>query len=101
MYLHTFCCFDFCFTSSSVFCLLCIEFCLQKGFFPLLSFAFYLLAFYFCLLCLNFCIWYFGFGFLHAIFMIKRHFSTPSNFGSKQTYRQTIDSVSDIGRRWK
>ena len=28
------------FTSSFVFCLLCFKFCLQKGFFPLLPFAF-------------------------------------------------------------
>ena len=52
------------FTSSFVFCLLCFKFCLQKGFLPLLSFAFCVLTFsfffYFCLLCLNFCILYFG-----------------------------------------
>ena len=52
-----------------------------------------------------FCILYFGFEFSHASSMIKRHSSTPSNFGSRQTYRQTgretIDSVSDMGRRWK
>ena len=93
------------FTSSFVFCLLCFKFSLQKGFFPLLSFAFCVLTFSLLLLCLNFCILYFGFGFSHASSMIKRNFSTPSNFGSRQTYiqtdRQTIDSVSDMGRRWK
>ena len=45
-------------------------------------------AFYFCLLCLKFCILYFGFGFSHASSMIRRHPSTPSNFGSRQTDRQ-------------
>ena len=88
--------------------LLCFAFCVlnfvfRKGSFLycLLPFAFYLSAFYFCLLCLNFCILYFGFGFLNASSMIKRHLSTPSNFGSRQTCRQTIDSVSDMGRQWK
>ena len=80
------------FTSSFVFCLLCFKFWLQKGFFPLLSFVFCVLTFsvfYFCLLCLNFCILYFSFGFSHASSMIKTHLSTPSNFGSRQTYIQT------------
>ena len=91
------------FTSSFVFCLCVLNFVFRKVSFLycLLPFAFYLSAFYFCLLCFNFCILYFGFGFSHASSMIKRHSSTPSNFGSKQTYRQTIDSVSDMGRRWK
>ena len=29
------------------------------------------------------------FGFSYASSMIKRHHNTPSNFGSRQTYRQT------------
>ena len=38
------------FTSSFVFCFLCLKFCLQKGLFPLLSFAFCVLTFSFLLL---------------------------------------------------
>ena len=80
------------FTSSFVFCLLCFKFCLLKGLFPLFSIAICVFTFSFliCLLCLNF-----GFGFPHAISMIKRHLSTLSNLGSRQTYRQTIYSVLD------
>ena len=99
------------FTSSFVFCLLCLKFCFRKGSFLycLLPFAFQLSAFSFCLLCLNFYILYFGFGFSHASSMIKRHLSTSSNFSSRQSYRQTdrhtdrqtIDSLSDMGRLWK
>ena len=46
--IYFFCWFDFIFgpfTSSCVFCLLCLKFCLQKGFFPLLSFSFCVLTF--------------------------------------------------------
>ena len=77
------------FTSSFVFCLLCFKFCLQKGFFPLLSFAFCVLTFSFLILSFvyNFCILYFWFA--YASSMLRRHPSTPSNFGSRQTYRQT------------
>ena len=89
------CSFDF-FLWPFVLHLLCFVFCVLNFVFRkvsflycLLPFAFELSAFYFSLLCLNFCILYFGFGFLHASAMIKRHLSTPSNFGSRQTYRQT------------
>ena len=75
------------FTSSFVFCLLRFKFSLQKGFFPLLSFAFCVLTFSFLLLSFVFKLLYFGF--LYASSMPKRHPSTPSNFGSRQKYRQT------------
>ena len=78
------------FSSFFVFCLLCFKFCLQKGYFPLLFFAFCVLTFSFLLLSFVFkiCILNFGFGFSNAS-SIKRHPSAPSNFGSRQTYRQT------------
>ena len=80
------------FTSSFVFCLLCFKFCLQKGFFPLLSFAFCVLTFSFLLLSFVFKLLYIVFWLWvsHASSMIKRHLSTPSNFSSRQTYRQTV-----------
>ena len=79
------------FTSSFVFCLLCFKFCLQKGFFPLLSFAFCVLTFSFLLLSFVFKLLYIVFWLWvsHASSMIKRHLSTPSNFSSRHTYRQT------------
>ena len=91
------------FTSSFVFYLLCLKFCLQKDFFPLLSFAFCVLTFGFLLLSFVFKLLYIVFWLWvsHAISMIKRHLSNPTNLKSRQTYRRTIDSVSDMGRRWK
>ena len=79
------------FTSSFVFCLLCFKFCLQKGFFPCLSFAFSVLTFSFLLLSFVFKLLYIVFWLWvsHASSMIKRHLSTPSNLSSRQTYRQT------------
>ena len=60
------------------------------------NFQLFTLAFVFKLLYIVFWL-----GFSHAISVIKRHLSSPSFFGSRQTYRQTIDSVSDMGRQWK
>ena len=58
------------FTSSFVFYLLCLNFCLQKDFFPLLSFAFcvltfgfLLLSFVFKLLYIVFWLWVFAYYF--------------------------------------
>ena len=106
MYLYTFCCFDFYIWH------LYFIFCVLPFVLKILSSERFLSFIVFCLLCLtfgilllsfvlSFCILCFGFGFLHAISMIKKHLSNPTNFGSRQTYRQTIDSVSDMGRRWK
>ena len=81
------------YTSSFVFCLLCFKFCLQKGFFPLLSFAFCILTFGFLLLSFVFKLLYivFWFGFPHAISMIKRQLSTPSNLAAdRHTDKQLI-----------
>ena len=83
------------FTSSFVFCLLCFKFCLQISFFSLLSFAFHILTFAFSLLSFVFKLLYivFWLGFLHTIYVMKRQLSSPSIFGSRKTYRQTIDSL--------
>ena len=96
MYLHTFLCFNL--SLAFLLHLLCfafyvLTFVFRKVSFFYCLFIFLLSAFYFCLLCLNFCTLYFGFGFPHAISMIKRHLSTPSNVGSRQIYRETIYSV--------
>ena len=90
------------FTSYFVFCLLCFKFCLQKGFFPVWSFAFCVLTFSFLLLPFVFKLLYFGFGFSHARSMIKKASQYSFKFWQKtniHTDRQTIDSVSDLGRR--
>ena len=51
------------FTSSFMFCLLCFEFCLQKGFFPLLSFAF-------CVFTFSFLLFSFVFKLLYIVFWL-------------------------------
>ena len=96
------------FTSSFVFCLLCFKFCLQKGFFPLLSFAFCVLTFSFLLLSFVFKLLYivFWLGFSHASSMIKGipvrlQILAADKHTDRQTDRQIIDSVSDMGRSWK
>ena len=98
-----------CFLLAVLLHLLCFTFCVLNFVFRkcsflycVLPFAFLLSAFYFCLLCLNFCILYFGFGFSHASSMIKG-ISVPLQMlaTDKHTDRQTIDSVSDMGRQWK
>ena len=97
-------CFFGPFTSSFVFCILCFKFCLQKGFFPLLSFAFCVLTFSFLLLSFGFKLLYIVFWLWvsHASSMIKG-ISVPLQIlaADKHTYKQTIESVSDMGRRWK
>ena len=72
----------------------------------LLPFAFYFSAFDFCLLCFNFCILYFGFGFSQASSMIKGisvnlQILAADRHTYRKTDRQTVDSVSHMGRRWK
>ena len=84
------------FTSSFVFCLLCFKFCLQKGFIPLLSFAFCVLTFSFLLLSFVFKLLYIVFWLWVFVcyFYDKRHPSTPSNFGIRQTYIQTDRQIN-------
>ena len=91
------------FTSSFVFCLLCFKFCLQKGFFPLLSFAFCVLTFSFLLLSFVFKLLYFVFWLwvFACLFYDKRHPSTPSNFGSRQTYIPTDRQTMIAYRIWE
>ena len=75
------------FTSSLVFCLLCFKFCLQKEFFPVLSFAFSVLTFIFLLLS-------FVFKLLYIVFWLvlrQKVISVPLQIlaADKHTYIQT------------
>ena len=94
------------FTSSFVFCFLGFKFCLQKGFFPLLSFAFCVLTFSFLLLSFVSKLLYIVFWLW--VFACQFYDKKASQYSFKiwqqtniQTDRQTIDSVSDMGRWWK